>query len=224
MFKTGVLATVALGICSFTVVTSTASAIFKGSTTTGKGKGGQGVLTLENGKAFPNYKCTTGNGRWTIQKADTKQEPVLEGGHLLALVKQEGKPKGKTTTGNCDANVSEETTLEAEVKIPQEIQLQQLTKGATTNLVGKLNQDSNLTVVGAACKLFWPSKSNQNLGKFTIENTESKNLSIKPEVVGKITMEAIGAGCAAAGLKNSTTGSMNLEPGQTAIAEGVIEI
>jgi hypothetical protein len=222
MSRTRILIGLAVSLCAFAAITATASAKFVGSKSTGTVTGGQGVLTLAQGKAFPNVKCTTSNGTYIIQKEDTKQEPVLEGNHLQLILKFEGKPKGKVATGNCDANVSETTTLEAEVKKPVELQIQQ-TIGATTKLLGKLDQDANITIVGAVCKIFIPSKSNQNLGKTSIANSGA-NLKVVPELVGDITTEAIGAGCAAGGLTNSTTGSLNLEPGQTLVAEGVKEV
>jgi hypothetical protein len=222
MSRTRILIGLAVSLCAFAAITATASATFVGTKATGPVKGGQGDLTLANGKNFPNVKCLTSNGTYIIQKEDTKQEPVLEGNHLQLILNFEGKPKGKTTTGNCDDNVSETTTLEGQFKTPVELQIQQ-TVGATTKLLLKMDKDANLTIVGAVCKIFYPSKSNQNLGKISIANSGA-NLKVAPELVGDITTEAIGAGCAAGGLTNSTTGSLSLESGQTLVAEDVKEV
>jgi hypothetical protein len=223
MSMTRSLIGVAISLFAFVAITATASAKFVGTKTTGKVTGGQAVLTLANGKAMPNVKCTTSNGTYIIQKEGSKQEPVLEGNHLQLILKLEGKPKANTKLGACDLNFVESGTVEAEVKQPVELQIQQ-TLGATTKLLVKLDQDVSIGIVGAACKIFIPSKSNQNLGKTSIANSEKNILEIKLELVGDITTEAIGAGCAAGGLSDSATGSFNLEPPEVFIAEGVKEV
>jgi hypothetical protein len=215
MIKTKPVLCTAAILALFGILAAAAEAQFE-DVTSPKGTGIGNNLLFTFGTSA-EVECLTSSFKFTIEKTDIFQGEEHSGGHWTLKITLFGSPRRGSKNGPCDLRAGA-TTLEAEIP-PIEWQLRQPTKGVNSGLTAKVSNDYKIVVLGGACELFMPSKSNQELGKASIENVGS-NLSLKPEFTG-ITSEAKGAGCALAGIKNGTNGGMLLSKGGKLVGEGV---
>jgi hypothetical protein len=211
-----------LTACVMAVVAVPASAWFESSTSNPIGRSiGTGVIvTVEAGGA--ELECKNDTDTWTVQEG-TKQEATKTGRNLLLKVRFEGKPKAGTTKGSCDGR-ADGATIDAELSTPAELKFQQPSKGVNTGLQASLENSLEQDFPAIACKIRYPSKSNQNLGKASVVKSGLKNIKLDPEFKQVITAETVGAGCALAGLKGGKGGSIELGVDGEILEEGVIPV